>query len=273
MKLHSSDVVETVTFETETWLKFRDETETSSKTLESETRDFKICYNLPIFFLKRSLSLLSWILFKFLAFFRRVLLVFLPENTTKNRWIIKILINHFFSIFKVSRPETFETETRPETFETETRPETFETETRKNGSRDESQDRDQVSRLHHPCTEEELYNLLWNERKCKHQDSYQCSNNTIILLVTQCKNDNTAFRRRSAVSGGLTLESDVAAVLNCETLIDNFACLNARNKFCDRLWAVEYVGGHHLVSADVNNCRFALFFMDIIACASEGYLW
>jgi len=27
-----SDVVETVTFETETWLKFRDETETSSKT-------------------------------------------------------------------------------------------------------------------------------------------------------------------------------------------------------------------------------------------------
>jgi len=51
--------------------------------------------------------------------------------------IIAILINHFFVIFKVSRPETFETETIPETFETETRPETFETETRKNGSRDE----------------------------------------------------------------------------------------------------------------------------------------
>jgi len=28
----NSDVVETATFETETWLKFRDETETSSKT-------------------------------------------------------------------------------------------------------------------------------------------------------------------------------------------------------------------------------------------------
>jgi len=40
------------------------------------------------------------------------------------------------------RPETFETETRSETFETET-------ESRKNGSRDEPQDRNQVSRLHH----------------------------------------------------------------------------------------------------------------------------
>jgi len=39
--------------------------------------------------------------------------------------MIGILINHFFAIFKVSRPETFESETR------------------KNGSRD----RDQVSRL------------------------------------------------------------------------------------------------------------------------------
>jgi len=70
-----------------------------------------------------------------------------PANATKNRWIIEILINHSFAIFKVSRPETSETETRPETFETETRPETFETETetRKNGSRD----RHQVSTLHH----------------------------------------------------------------------------------------------------------------------------
>jgi len=43
------------------------------------------------------------------------------------------------------RPKSFETET-------ETRPETFETETSKNGSRDASRDRDQVSRLHH-CSE------------------------------------------------------------------------------------------------------------------------
>jgi len=47
---------------------------------------------------------------------------------------------------KISRPKpkSFETETRPETFETET-------ETPKNGSRDTSRHRDQVSRLHHWC--------------------------------------------------------------------------------------------------------------------------
>ena len=43
---------------------------------------------------------------------------------------------------KSSRPRSFETETQ-------TKPETFETETPKNGSRDASRDRDQVSRLHH----------------------------------------------------------------------------------------------------------------------------
>jgi len=35
--LGGSHVVQTVTFETETWLKFRDETETSSKTPRLET--------------------------------------------------------------------------------------------------------------------------------------------------------------------------------------------------------------------------------------------
>jgi len=63
-------------------------------------------------------------------------LSYLQIQQTKNRLITEILINHFFAIFKISRPETFESETRPETIETETR---------KNGSRD----RDQVSRLHH----------------------------------------------------------------------------------------------------------------------------
>jgi len=38
---------------------------------------------------------------------------------------------------------------RPKSFETETRLETFETETPKNGSRDTSRDREQVSRLRH----------------------------------------------------------------------------------------------------------------------------
>jgi len=45
----------------------------------------------------------------------------------------------FFVPFKVSRSVAFETETRPENFKTETK-------TRKNGSREESRDRDQVSR-------------------------------------------------------------------------------------------------------------------------------
>jgi len=33
------------------------------------------------------------------------------------------------------------------------------------------------------------------------------------------------------VSGSLAFESDVTAVLNCEKLIDNFACLKARKNF------------------------------------------
>jgi len=39
MYISNSDVVKTVTFETETWLKFRDETETSSKSPRLEVRD------------------------------------------------------------------------------------------------------------------------------------------------------------------------------------------------------------------------------------------
>jgi len=61
--------------------------------------------------------------------------------------------------------ETKSSRPRPKSFETETRPDTFETEneTSKNGSRDASLDRDQVSRLHHwkqhanPIT-----NVLWS---------------------------------------------------------------------------------------------------------------
>jgi len=36
---------------------------------------------------------------------------------------------------------------------------------------------------------------------------------------------------------------------------------------------VGYVGGKHLESVDADNYIFALFLMDTIACASEGYLW
>ena len=131
----SSDVVETATFETETWLKFRDrdwdrdfiknsETDTRDMMFETETntRDFKIfafCRNFFDNVVITSES--SFILF--LAFFRRVLFVsYLKIQPKKSHWIIEILINHLFAIFEVSRPETFEieTETRTETFKTET---------------------------------------------------------------------------------------------------------------------------------------------------------
>jgi len=36
-------------------------------------------------------------------------------------------------------------------------------------------------------------------------DSYQYSNNTIILFATQSENNNTTFHWSSAVSGGLAL--------------------------------------------------------------------
>ena len=124
-------------FETETWLKFRDETETSSKsprpklkTWRSRLETSKFVRFTEIFKKCRHHFWLHF--FNFLAFFRSALVVsYLQIQQTKNHWSMKILINHFFAIFKVSRPETFEAETRPETFETETR---------KNGSRDESRD-------------------------------------------------------------------------------------------------------------------------------------
>jgi len=123
----TSDLVENVTFETETWLKFQDETETSPKTLRPRRETWRswprlrlqnFCI-LPKFFEKISSWLLTLFFFKFLAFFWCGLVVsYLQIEQTKKRWITEILINHFFAIFKVSRPETFETETRPETFET-----------------------------------------------------------------------------------------------------------------------------------------------------------
>jgi len=55
-------------------------------------------------FLKNVVITSKLIFFKFLAFFRHVLVVsYLQMQQTKNRWIIGILLNHFFAIFKVSR--------------------------------------------------------------------------------------------------------------------------------------------------------------------------
>ena len=131
----SSDVVETATFETETWLKFRDrdwdrdfiknsETDTRDMMFETETntRDFKIFAFCRNFF--DNVVITSESSFFFISgIFPTCFVCFLPENTTKkSHWIIEILINHLFAIFEVSRPETFEieTETRTETFKTET---------------------------------------------------------------------------------------------------------------------------------------------------------
>jgi len=56
------------------------------------------------------------------------------------------------------------------------------------------------------------------------------STETTILFVKQYKNDNTTFHLSSAVAVVLALKFDVTGVLNCEKLIDNFACLKAWKK-------------------------------------------
>ena len=111
---NDSDVVEIVTFETvtETWLKVRDDTETSTKALRPglgtwssrprlETSNFVYFTEIKK---KMSSSLRTWF-FLSSGIFRHVLLVsYLQTQQTKNRWIIEILINHFFTIFKVMKP-------------------------------------------------------------------------------------------------------------------------------------------------------------------------
>ena len=97
---------------------------------------------LPNVFLKNVIITSDLKFFQISGIFPSCFGCFLPANTTNKkslnyrnfnqpcRWIV-------FAILEVSRPQLFETETRPETFETKTR---------KNVSRDESRDRDQVSR-------------------------------------------------------------------------------------------------------------------------------
>ena len=51
--------------------------------------------------------------FQFLAFFRSAFDVsYMQIQQTKIQWNIEVLLNHFFAIFKILRPVTFETETR-----------------------------------------------------------------------------------------------------------------------------------------------------------------
>jgi len=74
---------------------------------------------------------------------------------------------------KSSRQKSFGTETRPETFETKT-------ETLKNGSRDMSRDRNQVSRLHH-------YKLkpTWSRHnKPKRMTQRNVSQSTVGIVVS-----------------------------------------------------------------------------------------
>ena len=105
--------------------------ETETRDLKFETETSKYVHFAEIL-LKNVVITSDFNFFQISGIFRLVWVVFyLQIQQTKNRWITEILINHFFAIFKVSRSETFETETR------------------KNGSRDESRDQDEVSRLHH----------------------------------------------------------------------------------------------------------------------------
>ena len=66
----------------------------------------------------------------------------------KTRWITEFFLSHcsFQSLKAISQSVCYRDLQR---FETDTTPDTFMTETRKNGSRDESWDRDQVPKLHH----------------------------------------------------------------------------------------------------------------------------
>ena len=92
-----NNVVETVNFETETWLNLRGREFIKNP----ETRDFIICAFCRIF-LNVVITSKS-IFFKFLAF-SDGFGCFLPANTTNEScWIIEILLYHFFAIFKVSR--------------------------------------------------------------------------------------------------------------------------------------------------------------------------
>ena len=116
--------------------------ETPDLKVETETRDFKIsafCRN----FLKKFRHHFWLEFLQISVIFPMCFGGFLPANTTNQKSLNHRNFNtvyHFFEIFKISRPETVDTETMPETFETETH---------KNRFRGSSRDLDQVSRLHH----------------------------------------------------------------------------------------------------------------------------
>jgi len=77
-------------------------------------RDFKICRFCRI---KKNVVITSKLnFFQITGIFLACFGCFLPANATNtDRWNIEISLNHFYAIFKVSRPVVIETETRPKT--------------------------------------------------------------------------------------------------------------------------------------------------------------
>ena len=108
-----SDVVETVTYETETWLKLWDRDliknpETRDLKFETETRDFEICAICGI--KKESSSLLSWIFSNFWHF-SDLFSLFLTCKYNKQKIVELWKFHHFVSLLNsVSRPVAIETE-------------------------------------------------------------------------------------------------------------------------------------------------------------------
>jgi len=82
---------------------------------------------------------------------------------------------------------------RPKSFETET-------ETSKNGSRDASRDRDQVSRLHHWCNQP---NDVWSRNKYKTYLSRKQIKNNILYSCKKIHKDLSAWLQLLETGGAL----------------------------------------------------------------------
>jgi len=81
----------------------------------------------------------------------------------------------------------------------------------------------------HNRSQRHHFTIYFETSESANVKTYQYSNNTMIWLVMQYKNDNTTFHRCSAVSVAFALKSDVTTVLNCKN-IDNFVCLKTWKK-------------------------------------------
>ena len=141
--LNGIDVVETVTFKTETSLNLRDrDFITNSETETSKFVDFAEIF-------QKNVVTTSQVEFvSNFSHYSDLFSLFLTckYNREKTHWITDIFLSHILAIFSL---KTIGLWPRPVAFET--RPETCETETRKIGPREDSWewDRDHVSKFHH----------------------------------------------------------------------------------------------------------------------------